>query len=398
MNVITSRLKDFFALGLVEIRRAYAELREWFSKLYQNPSINEMVRDLKGLFDLVLVGVERVFAKLRKTFSKPYLNLYLKTVLLELITGLWRFLHFFVLLFIVFLPLVAYFEYDVYFGPNWERQLGGNSMEVYRYVVVHTAIDWSLFLAFVLSYANIFLSLQAFWAGGGYLTRFVLGARQMSTREKDAIYAALSEIVERAKRPVKGFSAIYILDTPFDQVNLIGTTLYISSGAVQSESLRVILAHEIGHLDNDDGRIVLALRRMVFVPFQLFLAGIKKYSTNAANPKPELKEFEAMAVFFFLMNKLLFFLCALWGGGLGVWFTSWHWAKFFRETDYRADTFVASLGYKDQLIEYLEEGKFYDTAVPYMAGWHPANELRIDRLMFSNRDDVAARVGLAATD
>lgn len=31
-----------------------------------------------------------------------------------------------------------------------------------------------------------------------------------------------------------------------------------------------------------------------------------------------------------------------------------------------------------------------------MAAWHPANELRIDRLMFPNRDEVAASSGLAA--
>lgn len=322
-------------------------------------------------------------------------RLYVVTLFLEFITGLWRFAHFLVPLFFVFAILFAFFKYGTYFGPDWERRAGLYSMEAYRAAVIGGAVKWSVFWAFVLSYANIFLSLQALRAGGGYLTRFVLGARQMSTREKGTIYAALDEIAGRAKQPVKGFSEVYILDTPFDQVNLIGTTLYISSGAVQSENLRVLLAHEIGHLDNDDGRIVLALRRMVFVPFQLFLSGVRRYSTNTANPKPELKEFEAMEVFYFLMNKLLFVLCALWGGGLGVWLTSWHWAKFFRERDYKADEFVASLGYKDQLIEYLEQGKFYDTAVPYMAAWHPANELRIDRLLFGQEREVEARLAPA---
>lgn len=323
-------------------------------------------------------------------------QLYAVTLLLEFNTGLWRFVHFLVPLFFTFLLLFAYFKYDTYFGPNWERRAGLYSMEAYRAVVLHGAIRASILVAFAISYANIFLSLQALWAGGGYLTRFVLGARQMSTRENDTIYAALEEIAQRAQRPVKGFSAIYILDTPFDQVNLIGTTLYISSGAVQSEALRVLLAHEIGHLDNNDGRIVLALRRMVFLPFQLFLGGVRKYSTNAANPKPELREFEAMEVFYYLMNKLLFFFCALWGGGLGVWFMSWHWAQYFREADYSADGFVAALGYKDQLIEYLEQGKFYDTAVPYMTAWRPANELRIDRLLHPQQGEVEARLAPAA--
>lgn len=358
--------------------------------------MNETIHQLEDSLALGLKMSRKAYGNFRESFSKPYIGLYLFTIFLEFITGLWRFVHIAVLLFFVAVFFLGFSQYELFYWKD--PSMFDTNIPMYIGRVFRMAGRRAILGAFVLSYANIASSLQALWAGGGYLTRFVLGARQMSIREKGTIYAALDEIAGRAKKPVKGFSAVYILDTPFDQVNLIGTTLYISSGAVQSESLRVLLAHEIGHLDNDDGRIVLALRRMVFLPFQLFLSGVRRYSTNAANPKPELKEFEAMEVFYFLMNKLLFVLCALWGGGLGVWLTSWHWAKFFRETDYRADAFVASLGYKDELIEYLEQGKFYDTAVPYMAAWHPANELRIDRLMFPDRDELAPGVGLAAAD
>lgn len=81
-----------------------------------------------------------------------------------------------------------------------------------------------------------------------------------------------------------------------------------------------------------------------------------------------------------MVNNLLFFLFSFAGGGLGVWVTSPLWARYFRERDYLADQFVVSCELKDELLEYLEEKRFYDTSVPYMLGWRPANEQRIDKL------------------
>ena len=81
-----------------------------------------------------------------------------------------------------------------------------------------------------------------------------------------------------------------------------------------------------------------------------------------------------------MVNQLIFFLFSITGGGLGVWLTSWLWAKHFREPDYLADGFVVQRKLKAQLVEYLEEKRFYDTSVPYMLGWQPANEQRVERL------------------
>mgnify|MGYP001209359996 CR=1 FL=1 len=303
-------------------------------------------------------------------------GLYLFTLLLEFLAGLGRAFAIAFPLFFIGIMVGIFSEGQHYFGPSYQTGFGGYRRSFMEEWVVPLAI-MTLTIGVVLGYLNIFASLQSLIAGGGFLTRFVLGARPASTREREQIHEVLKDIAQRAKREVKGFSAIYILDNPFEQVNLIGTTLYISSGAVRSDNLRVNLAHEIAHLDSGDGRMVLALRRLVFLPFQLFLSGVRNFSTNKPNPKPELKEFEAMEVYYYLMNKMIFFWCALLGGGIGVWLTSWQWARFFRDADYRADAFVASLDLKDQMIEYLEQGKFYDAAVPYLLGWRPANELRI---------------------
>ena len=68
------------------------------------------------------------------------------------------------------------------------------------------------------------------------------------------------------------------------------------------------------------------------------------------------------------------------GGGVGTWLLSWSWANYFRERDYLADNFVVACNLKDELIAYLEENRFYDTSVPFMLNWQPANEQRIDKL------------------
>ncbi len=316
--------------------------------------------------------------------------LYLTTLVLELIFGLQRVFMIAIPLFFVIVIVSFFNNYDYYFGSFAYQRFGNYGWASFVDDWVIPPLFFSLGVGLMLGYLNIFFSLQAFIAGGQFITRFVLGARSPSSRERHKIYDTLNAVFRHVKGPVKGFSTVFIIDSPFDQVNLIGTTLYISSGAVQSNDLPVLLAHEIGHLNNGDGRMVLALRRLVFIPFQLFLAGVRGFSTNRPNPKPELKEFEAMEVFFFLANKLLFFWCARLGGGIGVWLLSWQWAKHFREADYKADAFVASLGLRDQLIEHLEQFKFYDAAVPYMLGWRPANELRIDRLLNSKGETLAA--------
>jgi len=56
------------------------------------------------------------------------------------------------------------------------------------------------------------------------------------------------------------------------------------------------------------------------------------------------------------------------------------WSAYFRERDYAADQFVAKYDMKDEMMSYLERNCFYDTSVPFMRNWRPANEQRIDAL------------------
>lgn len=254
--------------------------------------------------------------------------------------------------------------------------------------------DWvqpALIIAFLISYSNIFVSLAAYigLGGGSTVTRFVLGAREPSRREEAKLYEVFGEITARADFPVDSFSRLFILDAPFTYSYVVGTTLYISSGAINDRHLQALLAHELGHLYYGDGETILALRRLVFPIFQFFVGSVRDFSSARPPYRPEAKDFDAKEIFFSLLTKVLFFVLAFLGGGIGVWVMSWSWASYFRKCDYVADAFAVRLGFKDQLIEYLEETKFYDTSIPYMLGWRPSNELRIDRLIDMEEPEIA---------
>ncbi len=251
----------------------------------------------------------------------------------------------------------------------------------------------------VVGYAPIIFSLAAYlgYGSGHTLTRYALGAREPSTRENEQIYEMRKAILEGAgHKEMKGFSGIFIIDSPIEYLYLIGTTLYISSGSLRSQHFQVLLAHETGHADNEDGAMILALRRLVFPLSYIFIANVRDFSTARPNSReivaerpnvptniPDLSGLDSQpaTVFFSIVNSVLFFILSFAGGGLGVWITSGLWAKYFRERDYLADKTVVELSMKDELIDYLEQKRFYDTSVPFMQNWQPANEQRIDWLL-----------------
>lgn len=306
-------------------------------------------------------------------------DLYVGTLLIELICGAPRVIILFIVLALMLLA--------------WTVARTESVLEYQRALFSFRQQLGPIFLfALVCGYANVLASLVAYSGSGSgsLLTRFVLGARETSRREQETLDQVFARIVDQVDFPVDSFSKLYVVDSTLEWVNLIGTTVYVSSGAIRGRHLPALLAHELGHLNQGDGSRILALRRLVFPPFQVFISGIRDFSTSRPPYRPELKEFDAEQIYYAIVNKVLFFTLAFLGGGIGVWVLSWSWASHFRAKDYEADAFTVRLGYKDELIEYLEENKFYDAAVPYMLGWRPANELRIDRLLHLEESEAAA--------
>jgi hypothetical protein len=247
-------------------------------------------------------------------------------------------------------------------------------------LLVLNALFWLTLLSDILiSFGPIFFSVLAYlgYGSGRSLTRYMVGARDPSTRERQQINQVLRQVVGHASGHLKGFEGIFVVDSVMEIAYLIGTTLYISSQAIRGQHLLPLLAHELGHNQRDDGGVILALRRLVN-PIMFFLGGnVRDFSTGKALKK----ELTPVNKFFGVVNHLASLLFSLIGGGFGVWLTSFRWASYFRQRDYLADNFAARHGVKDSLLAYLEENKFFDISVPHMMGWRPVNEQRIDMLL-----------------
>ncbi|WP_420628633.1 hypothetical protein [Candidatus Leptofilum sp.] len=254
----------------------------------------------------------------------------------------------------------------------------------YDWQRIFTAVLFLIWLiGMIVGYGPIVLSILAYlgFGSGHTLTRFSLGAREPSQREQKKIMVVVKRAVKSSgKTKLKGFSGIYVVDSPLEYSYLIGTTLYVSSGAIGSRHFQASVTHEMGHLQHGDGATILALRRFIFPLFYVFIRNVRDFSTSKPNSKGDEYKLSPADIFYNMLNQLIFFLFSITGGGLGVWLTSWFWAKYFRAADYAADEFVVKRRQKGQLLAYLEEKRFYDTSVPYMMGWQPANEQRIDRV------------------
>lgn len=309
------------------------------------------------------------------------LGVYLVTFWIEASTAIFRVL----LLSLLFLPfgfLLALIYLLLSGSLAQLGMFGGGEMLFDGFI----AIMWfSLFLGGLLAFIPLGLSMLSYLgAGGGYgFTRFALGARSPSTREDQILAQELSAIHTVLNREIHTFSGIFIIDTPLERVYTIGTALYISSETVRnSRYLGALLAHELGHLNHNDGGLVLSLRRLVFPLFYLLMGNVTSFSTGrSSSGRGQKGNLRAADVYYSMVNGVIFFLFATIGGGLGVWLCSFWWADYFRKRDYLADRFVVACGLQDQLLDYLERNIFYDVSVPYMLGWQPANELRIDRLL-----------------
>jgi hypothetical protein len=221
--------------------------------------------------------------------------------------------------------------------------------------------------------------------GGHRLTRFTMGARRMSRREKIAYGAALTHIDGIAS--IQAPSHVFVTRWPDLRMMVIGTTLYIAKPLLHGEGtkhLAAVLAHNLGYVNSSDGRLVLALRRLVVPPLYLLSWAIGETAPGTM-----------------LMRKItgstipawiLWGALALAGGGWGCFILSPFWAKYWSDGQYVHDAFAALHGQRHQLIAYLEKQASYDVAVPYFFPPYADTELRIDALM--NRGTQPLQGGL----
>jgi Zn-dependent protease with chaperone function len=176
--------------------------------------------------------------------------------------------------------------------------------------------------------------------GGGGLARMRLGAREPSEREHQAIEDAYALFAG----PVDAPRAVFVLDAPDRQAAVVGQTIYLHRELIGDPALPAVLAHELGHVNAFDGRLVLAARRFVL------LAHVEE---------PGLIK-----------------------GGISLRVLAPIWDAWMRGREFAADAYAARLGQGAELAAYLERERFFDVAVPFMSDrQHPYTEERIGRLI-----------------
>ena len=184
--------------------------------------------------------------------------------------------------------------------------------------------------------------------GGGLLTRWQLGARRPSQRERLAVADAFAELPGSVRAP----RWLYVIDDPTSSALVVGQALYLHRGLVWDPALAAVIAHELGHLNSLDGRMALAARRLsVFagIPVGLLLSGLS----------------------LLLLGRL--------------------WDLWMRRTELAADAYAARLGQGPELAAHLERSQFFDVAVPFLRGRvYPYTEQRLERLVRLDDDPELA--------
>ena len=218
--------------------------------------------------------------------------------------------------------------------------------------------------------------------GGGWWWQQNLGGRRPSERERSAYQDAIDLIVAQAEGPVRLPSGWFVVDSPQADAAVCGDTLMLSRGLLESDLLPAVIAHELGHLNTSDGKLTAAINRLIIDPFPLRRRPKEPAGGSAVvlSSNPVLLGITFLGAFIWLTRKLVAFA----KGGLALTILAPFWGSYWREREYTADQYAASLGQAEELADFLEiHALIHDHPVPLI--WltehtHPPTELRIDKL------------------
>ncbi len=216
--------------------------------------------------------------------------------------------------------------------------------------------------------------------GGGWWWRTNLGGREPSTRERDAYQTALEELHAQAARPFREPASWFVLDTPHPDASVCGNTLALSRGLLETPYLTAVVAHELGHLNTSDGRLTAALNRLLINPVPLRGPEPREARRGVTVETKVLLTITLVGIVVWTSSRLLRFA----SGGFGLRLLAPFWGSYWREREYLADQYAASLGQAEDLADFLEVyALMHDQPVPLI--WltehtHPPTELRVDRL------------------
>ncbi len=228
-------------------------------------------------------------------------------------------------------------------------------------------------------------------AGSGWWWRQRTGGRSPSTRERHAYSDALELLQANARGPLPRPGSWFVLDTHEPDAAVIGNTLMLSRGLLESPHLPAVLAHEIGHIATPDGRITAALNRLVIHPPAYEKNPREREERERRETRLELHDarLALAAVALYATAWLTRTLILIMRGGAGVYLLRPIWGRYWREREHAADHYAALLGQAEELADFLEiHALIHDHPIPFI--WltdhtHPPTEHRIDQLREHNQ-------------
>jgi len=237
------------------------------------------------------------------------------------------------------------------------------------------------------------LSLLALYGlpGGDRWTAVVRGAREPTPFEDAVLWRALDELDAASGgrlATILGDTRLFVLEGTALSACVIGSGLYVTRPLLEADTryLAPVLAHELGHLDAGDARLVLALRRFE-VPEGTRVAGGADRLAGGAMRLGTLTRHPLGCLLGFWFG-LIFKLVGFGRGGIGLRLIAPGWAGYWREREFAADRYAQSLGQGRGLIEYLRRNRFLDAAIPYylLVSEEPYITERIDQLRLLEGD------------
>ena len=219
--------------------------------------------------------------------------------------------------------------------------------------VLGKSTSWLHLIAWMIGYGPLIFSVATLLLPlGGWLWQQQSGGRTPSERER-LIYEDALAVLSQADPSLRPPRRWFVLDEPSVNAAAYADTLMIARGLIESGYLEAVLAHELGHLNSSDARLTAALHRLT------------------TPPRRRLR---------FPLRTLGFLV----SGALGVWLMRLPLSAYWREREFQADRYAASLGQGEALMRFLDQHALeHDLPVPFR--WltehsHPSTEHRIDRL------------------
>ena len=227
-------------------------------------------------------------------------------------------------------------------------------------------------------------------AGSGWWWRQHTGGREPSQREQLAYQDAVGHLQAYSPdKPLPLPASWFVVDEQQPDAGVCGDSLMLSRGLLEIDVAEV-LGHELNHLGSLDGRITLALNRLVIHQAprppkdpedpNTEGPGVVDVVGNIHVTPKTIDILTGLVVFSWACRKILSFA----RGGLALRITAPLWGSYWREREYAADAYAASLGQADELADFLQVHALpYDHPIPFIGLTdtdHDFTELRIDKL------------------